>query len=182
MANKNLGPVAVLLERYIRDGLQHLQDSSTYVILSEAEALEEDLQLRKDIEAWLSEWREVLTYEHWAYIRSKLGETADEPFGYFYLMYKLHKSPIKTRPVCSDCASTPHALGQWVNEMLQPIAQSQPAYFKDSYALKKLLDGITLTKGKRYGLCAFDAVSMYTNIEPKDCPTRLSEYLLHPRF
>ena len=97
-------------------------------------------------------------------------------------MYKLHKSPIKTRPVCSDCASTPHALGQWVNEMLQPIAQSQPAYFKDSYALKKLLDGITLTKGKRYGLCTFDAISMYTNIEPKDCLARLSEYLLRPEI
>ena len=97
-------------------------------------------------------------------------------------MYKLHKRPIKTRPVCSDCASTPHALGQWVNEMLQPIAQSQPAYFKDSYALKKLLDGIILIKGKRYGLSTFDAISMYTNIDPRDCLTRMSEYLLRPEI
>ena len=182
LADKNLGPVAVSLARYIKDGLLHLQDASTYIILPEHEAAEEDRQLRVEISEWLSKYRDDLTSEHWAYIRKKLEETADEPFGYFYLLYKLHKSPIKTRPVCSDCASTPHALGQWVNEMLQPIAQSQPAYFKDSFVLKKLLDKIVLKRGKRYGLCTFDAVSMYTKIDPKDCLARISEYLLSPEI
>ena len=31
-ADKNLGPVAVTLERYIKDELPHLQDESTYEI------------------------------------------------------------------------------------------------------------------------------------------------------
>ena len=41
--------------------------------------------------------------------------------------------------MCSDCAATPHALGQWVDEMLQPIVKAQPAYFKDTFYLKKEL-------------------------------------------
>jgi hypothetical protein len=36
--DKNLGPVAVTLEQYIRDGLLHLQDESTYKIISPEEA------------------------------------------------------------------------------------------------------------------------------------------------
>jgi len=112
LADKNLGSVAVSLARYIKDGLIHLQDASTYVILPEHEALQEGLQLQEDILSWLSKYRDDLSFEHWAYIKSKLNDTADEPFGYFYLLYKLHKTPVKTRPVCSDCASTPHALGQ----------------------------------------------------------------------
>ena len=59
---------------------------------------------------------------------------------HFYFLYKLHKNPVTTRPTCSDCAATPHALGQWVDEMLQPIVQTQPAYFKDTFDLKKDLD------------------------------------------
>ena len=34
-ANKNLGPVAVTLDKYKKDALAHLQDSSTYIVISE---------------------------------------------------------------------------------------------------------------------------------------------------
>ena len=179
-ADKNLGPVAVSLLRYIRDGLNHLLDTSTYAVISKAEAVQEDLQLREDIISWLNEWHELIHPVHRAYLRKKLKETEEDPFGYFYLLYKLHKTPIKTRPVCSDCSSTCHALGQWVNEMLQPIAQAQAAYFKDTFALKNILDKITLDGNKRYGLCTFDAVSMYTKINPGECIKRLSKLLRDP--
>ena len=70
------------------------------------------------------------------FIHRKLSETINDPFGYFYLSIKLHKTPISTRPVCSDCASLPHALGQWVDEQLQPIVKGQSTYFKNSFDLK----------------------------------------------
>ena len=35
LADKNLGPVAVTLEQYIKDGLVHLMGSSTCEIISE---------------------------------------------------------------------------------------------------------------------------------------------------
>ena len=109
-ADKNLGPVAVSLLRYIRDGLKHLLDATTYTILTKTQALQEDLELRQEILSWLDEWHELLLPDHRAYIRQKLKDTEEDPFGYFYLLYKLHKTPIKTRPVCSDCSSTCHAL------------------------------------------------------------------------
>ena len=142
--------------------------------------MQEDLQLWEDITSWLDEWHGFLHADHRAFLRQKLKVTQEDPFGYFYLLYKLHKTPIKTRPVCSDCSSTCHALGQWVNEMLQPIAQSQAAYFKDTFALKKKLDRIALDSNKRYSLCTFDAVSMFTNIDPDECIKRLSKLLRDP--
>ena len=156
--------MAVLLERYIRDALQHLQDKDTYVIILEQQANQEDADLRLDICDWLWKYRRVLSRGDRTYIRKKLAETAEDPFGYFYLTYKLHKTPIKTRPVCSDCASTPHALGQWVDVMLQPIVKAQEAYFKDTFELKKLLDPLEPTP--RWKLVTFDAIAMCTNIPP----------------
>ena len=114
LSDKGLGPVAIELDRYIKDGLKHLLDTSTYAILSEAQALEESKQLREDIFEWTAEFRKVLPDKTVEYIRKKIEDTSDDPFGYFYLLYKLHKEPISTRPVCSDCGSLPHALGQYL--------------------------------------------------------------------
>ena len=94
------------------------------------------------------------------------------------MLYKLHKTPIKTRPVCSDCASLPHALGEWVDEMLQPMVKAQHTYFRDSFALKKELDALTLPANS--SLLTFDAISMYTKIGIEDCIARLTAYLRDP--
>ncbi|KAL7524310.1 hypothetical protein ACHAXR_000518, partial [Thalassiosira sp. AJA248-18] len=132
-------------------------------------------QLKKDIFSWTIEHRQVLSGQAVGYIRKKLDETIDDPFGYFYLLIKLHKSPISTRPVCSDCASLPHALGQWVDEQLQPIVKAQPTYFKNSYELKQELDTMTLPANA--SLFTYDAVLVYTNINTDDCIERLSKFL-----
>ena len=52
LADKGLGPVVIQLERYIKDGLKHLQDASTYKIIPEDQALAENDILRKEIYAW----------------------------------------------------------------------------------------------------------------------------------
>jgi hypothetical protein len=61
-----------------------------------------------------------------------------------YIMYKVHKEQCEdgswpTRPVCSDVTSYPHILGKWVMEQLQPVAQCQPSYFKDTFELRRCL-------------------------------------------
>ena len=47
-ADKNLGPVAVTLEQYIKDALTHLSDSNTYEMLSSAEAEARDRDTYED--------------------------------------------------------------------------------------------------------------------------------------
>ena len=176
LADKGLGPVAIELERYITDALKHLLDKDTYEVIPEEQALQDAEKLSSEIFEWTRKWRGNLTDMSVKYIRKKLTDSIIDPFGYFYLLYKLHKTPIKTRPVCSDCASLPHALGEWVDEMLQPLVKAQATYFKDSFALKKWLNSLTLPANS--SLFTYDAVSMYTNIDTEDCIAALSDFLL----
>jgi hypothetical protein len=59
--------------------------------------------------------------------------------------------------------SISHGLGKWVTEQLQPIAIAQKSYFKDTCALKDLLDKLHLTPNERFWKA--DANAMYTNIK-----------------
>ena len=119
--DNNLGPVAVTILKYIQDALVHLKDEDTYLIIPEEEALLEDKDLRSETKGWLQAHHRVLPRMTKNYISSKLTAISIYPFGYFYLLYKLHNNSVTTKPVCSDCATIPHALEQWVVEMLQPI-------------------------------------------------------------
>ena len=70
-SDKNLGPVAVTLDRYIKDALKHLLDSSTYELLSEDEAFERDAALRTDIFKWTVEWRPQIGDDVVEFLRKK---------------------------------------------------------------------------------------------------------------
>jgi hypothetical protein len=98
-----------------------------------------------------------------------------DPFGYFYLTIKIHKTPISTGPVCSDCASLIHPLGKWLNLELQPVVTCQPSYFKNSFTLNQELDKLILPPNA--SIITFNAVSMYTNIDINDSISRISNYL-----
>ena len=175
VADKGLGPVRVELTRYIRDALKHLTNRSTYEILSTEQGWEDIRELKREIFGWILKHRRSLSKQEAAYLEKKLEITRLDPFGYFYLLYKLHKTPISTRPVCSDCGSLPHALGQWVDEKLQPIVQAQETYIKDSFTFKTSIASLKLPPNA--SIFTYDAVSMYTNIDTDECIEALTIFL-----
>ena len=116
-----------------------------------------------------------LKEDHLKYIRYWINQNLSDPFGYFYLTIKIHKGPLSTRPVCSDCTSLVHPLGKWLDQVLQPITANQPSYFKDSFTLKEEINKLFLPANA--SIITFDAVAMYTNINIDDCITRIMGYL-----
>ena len=102
-------------------------------------------------------------------------KTIDEPFGYFYLLYKIHKTPTSTRPVCSDCSSVIHSLGKVIDILLQPVAQGQPSFFKNSIEFKNLLSTTKLPPNTSLFTC--DAQSMHTNIPTDVALIKIKAYL-----
>jgi hypothetical protein len=121
----------------VNDALVHLKDKKTYVQLSDDEAAAAAINTESLIRNWCRKHVTCgVTKNDVLYIKKSLNENED-PFGYFYLMYKIHKPGRTTRPVCSDCSSLLHALGKWITTMLNPIAQHQQSYFENSFALKK---------------------------------------------
>ena len=78
------------------------------------------------------------------FIRKNSECNHKDPYGYFYLLYKVHKprkigAPVPTRPVCSDCGGIMKPIGKWVDVKLQSVAQSMRTYIKDSFERKKIL-------------------------------------------
>lgn len=176
--DKGLGPAGLELDKYIRWALKHLTDKKTYAILTEEEAWTAARTLKDSIFNWTVEYRKMLNDDAVKFIRVKLEGALKDPFGYFYILPKIHKTPISTRPVCSDCGSLPHPLGQWVDEFLQPIAQSLPTAIKNSYSLRKELNALSIPPNASLFTC--DAVSMYTNIDTTECLRRLEEWFRRP--
>jgi hypothetical protein len=168
-ADKNLGPVGIDTEKYIRWALdEHLLDTTTYVQETEEEARVAANALFTEIYQWTQTHQvcDSLKEDHLKYIRYWINQNLSDPFGYFYLTIKIHKGPLSTRPVCSDCTSLVHPLGKWLDQVLQPITASQPFYFKDSFTLKEEINKLILLANA--SIITFDAIAMYTNIDIDD--------------
>lgn len=175
-ADKGLGPVGVTRDQYTTWGMKHLTDTSTYSLLTDEQAHLSANDLYTRIFQWTMKYRRELGDNTTKYIREKIESARNDPFGYFYLLAKLHKNPVSTRPVCSDCASLPHSVGKWVDRQLQPIVRRQHTYFKNSFELKELLDSME-TLPANACLFTYDAISMYTNINTEQCLQRLTNFI-----
>ena len=177
--DKGLGIARIEYEKYIKDAFKfHFNDKSTYKYLSAAEAAEEAALIMDLIDDWLMRHQVSLGKKVCEYIRHHVG-ACKHPFPFFYQLYKIHKQPVKTRPVISGCGSLLHSIGHWIDEQLQPIARKMPAYFKSSYILKEEL--ITLSLPPNAVLFTADAVSMYTNIDTDHALKIIGEYIENNR-
>ena len=98
--------------QYSEDAAVHLNNSDVYVILSEDEANLMTDVLYTDIVNWLVDYKRCIGDDAHDFIRQHLHDNAANPFGQFYILYKIHKGKKNgrwpTRPVCSDVSSLTH--------------------------------------------------------------------------
>jgi hypothetical protein len=92
-----------------------------------------------------------------------------EPFGFFYLMCKIHKGQKNGRWRLLN------PLGKWVTTQLLSIAQEQDSYFENSFILKELLEKMHVDDDTNIFSC--DAVAMYPNIPTDPGLALISNYL-----
>jgi hypothetical protein len=91
-------------------------------------------------------------------------ELVASPFPRFYLLFKIHKLPLKTHPIVSVSGSTLHALGRWANCQLQPLTKTLvPSFIASLWELKSSLTALPLLPSSTR-LFTCNAISMYTNI------------------
>ena len=178
--DKNLGPAVIEREEYIKLVIRdHLSDTTTYQRLSHHEAAVETKRLQHLLTEWIKKHKSTLTkYEH-RFLRHHLA-TNKEPFATFYATMKVHKHPLKTRPIVSCSGSLLAAIGVWVDDKLQKAARVQQSYFKSSFDLKQELTALTLPPGCL--LFTADAESMYTNIPTDRALLFIGRYLRQEQF
>jgi hypothetical protein len=98
-----------------------------------------------------------------------------DPFAYFYILAKVHKTPWKSRPIVSVSGSITHGLGRWLDQQLQPICKRLPSYLKSSVELKQKLSSLTFEPNAHFFTA--DATSMYTNIDTDHAIAMIAGFL-----
>lgn len=173
--DKNLGPALITRDRYIELAFHdHLSDTTTYKRLPRTIATLRLGQVALAIDDWLKEFKPAITKQAYKFVKNKTASQRDN-FSAFYLMPKIHKQPLKTRPVTSVSGSIIEPIGLWIDSILQQIAKAQPTYLTSSRQLKDEISIIDLPDNAT--LFTADAVSMYTNIRTDAALSEIRSYL-----
>jgi hypothetical protein len=182
--DKNLGPATIRLDDYIHLAFRdHLSDSTTY----EEIAMDRHDAIMQDLTYKVREWRTSIFHryrftkdEKHYFERAYDKSNAFDSLPCFYTTLKVHKAPLKSRPIVSYSGSILQPIGLWLDKHLQEVAQIQRSYFKSSFELKDEIVKLRLPNTAR--LHTSDATSMYTNIPTDDALDRISAYLETHRF
>jgi len=169
--DKNLGPAIMDRKRYIELAFRdHLSDRNTYRQLTKDEASLMMIETDAAILRWLNHHKERLSQAEITFLkrtRTLRDAAGNINFPQFYLLAKLHKTPLMTRPIVSVSGSLLHGLGRWVDRKLQPVAQSIPSFINSSFALTKKVR--TQQEAQPFPLQPFSSHAM-----PMQCTPTLS--------
>ena len=124
----------------------HFSDTTTYRRLKAAKAEVQEYNLHQKLFQWLKKHHKSLSNQERKFIRNSESQCKDA-FPYFYLLMKVHKNPLRTRPIVSCSGSLLHALGVWIDIKFQIVAAKQKTYFKSSFDLKQELLQLHLPSG-----------------------------------
>ena len=113
---KILGPGAIEPREYFQYATRdHLGDTRTYQRLNPAAADYCATSVQKLPDKWIKTYLDVLSKEERKFPHTNL-RLNKEPWGLLYLLFKVHKIPLKTRLVVSYCGNLLHPLGQLITQ------------------------------------------------------------------
>ncbi|CAI9583897.1 unnamed protein product, partial [Staurois parvus] len=156
-ADKGGGIVLLNTTDYIDEALRLLSDTSTYTKLTKDPLPEfkQDALLLTNT-ALLDG---VTTKQEASFLSKDFYNTP-----YFYFLPKVHKNPNNPpgRPIVAATGSITSCFSQYIDHFLQPLAQAQHSYIRDSGHLLELLQ--TYSWEPDYCWVSLDVCSLYTSI------------------
>ena len=145
---------------YIREGMEHLSDTNTYLPLDGDYTLVVAKIIRNTLTQLLKEG--LLTAE--------MAEFCSPPTNprpaQLYFLKKIHKPTLDVRPIVSSVNSATENLAEFLDIFLQPIMRKLPAYIKDTTELLQEVKKIKIQPND--WLVTVDVKSLYTNIDNED--------------
>ena len=169
-ADKNMGTVVIKTSEYIKHGLGQLNDRNTYITCDSPPNYNHIWTVLKAI---LSKYNQ-LTYRPQNKNQDVLTtiskfllqlEGRDElKLGSFYMLMKVHKTPLAGRPIVSSINTITYFASKYIDYKLQPIYKRIPSYVGSSQDLLLILESLKFTNNKDCFILCADVDSLYPNI------------------
>ena len=169
-ADKNLGIVLMNTDDYITQCLAHLTDKNTYRLTENYPKDDIQKHLQHTVTAFKQQL-EPLNKHLYSYLRDGPRHSR---IPQFYGIPKIHKKYSKLppmRPIVSQTSSILSATAQFIDHILQPLAQSYPDYVQNSTALSLTLQDLSVPDHAI--LVSIDVESLYPSIPQSQCLDRI---------
>ena len=180
-ADKNLGLVCMDLTHYNSMVMNHLDDNETYELVGIAS---NDLKL-EIINKVTTKMKSILVYLDKSFDKQEkqfLHESLTYVLPNFHCLPKLHKTPLKGRPIIGSPNWVTTRLSIYLAEKLITVLHPNkfPNILKNTRSLIDKLNEFSIRDLDNLHLVTFDVTSLYTNIDVETLLDILFEY--NPKF
>jgi hypothetical protein len=148
---------------YIGEADRQLSDSATYQPISSLATIpiQQIFDSLKSLFLVAKE-RNLISAKVFQYLTHKITPTSAS-LPRFYHFPKIHKKPLKGRPIVPSHKWITTPASVWIDHMLQPFVQAIPTLTKDSTSLINALEQLRIVQTNCI-LITMDVISLYTNI------------------
>ena len=87
----------------------------------------------------------------------------------FMVSLKIHKQPVKMRPIIPCHSAIMNPAAKYVSKQLKPLIEESPTIIHGSKDLAIKLSKLSLTPGKHWYIVTRDVVAFYPNIPLNKC-------------
>ena len=170
-ADKNLGLTLINREWYIAECERQLADTSTYAKVHNVSAS----GIQKMMLRFIATLEDKIPPNEHKWLTRETERLSQLP--HFYIMPKLHKNPVKGRPIVASHSWSTWPLSKWVANRINAHAASQTTVLTDTNALIQLLQGLEFKENDEILLSTADVESLYTSIPIEDALEAVGERL-----
>lgn len=162
-ADKGGAIVLLSKEYYNSELLGQLNDVNAYIKLRGNPTREYKRELQDLIQR--GAWKNILTKKEEKYL---VPETCRVPI--IYTVPKVHKDQNNPpgRPIINGIQSINAQLGEYVDNFIQPLVPSTPAYLRDRKHLIQILNNTIIKPDQNYLIATADISSLYTIIDHEE--------------
>ena len=163
-ADKNLGPTVLDRSWYHKEAMRQLSDRSVYVPVAQVPfgAIHEELKSTLDNAYHLDRSEKEYLLHPFACVDG--NKKPDVPA--FYLCPKIHKQPLKGRPIVANHSWCLKNVATYLDRQLQPVVKRLPHLLSNTIPLLNTLSTTKLPSDCL--LITADVTSLYTNIPHTD--------------
>lgn len=162
--DKNLGPALVSAEWLEKETLKHLNDTNSYAIVTKDDWTLRRQKVIENRERLIKTYSSFLPPNSHKFLRSLDNNSRSFDPAKFYIIPKIHKSPIAGRPIAASHSYITRPISIFVDELVKPSIK-MPTVLRDSGELIQCLEKVELPVNSL--LVTADVSSLYPNIDIK---------------